>query len=366
MHARVLLAFIALCMALGYGKEKWDNSARLTYGDELLSHSLNDQASGRKEPELLVLGFVTPWNSRGKDVAMKQASRGRLDTISPVTWQMHPDGLFGGEDFEDSFYEDLAKMGSEVFPRVLFEKWDIGNFEKLSTLPEPLVLRIAQMCERSNSKGVVLEIWQAMLAAGALQGEHKTTSLGLIKALGEGLREKHGLRTVLVLPPYSGPTGDLGVDDFARLDVAFNHFVVMTYDFSTPGSQPGPMAPIKWVRGVGTFLAKDCGLGRRVLLGLNFYGLDFLERGEGQAPDGRHVLGHEYISLLEQHKPELFWLEELGEHAFGYGKDGAQHMVFYPTKRSVGMRVKLAKELGCGGVAIWELGQGLDHFFDEF
>ena len=96
----------------------------------------------------------------------------------------------------------------------------------------------------------------------------------------------------------------------------------------------------------------------QVLLGLNFYGNDYV------MPSGGHsLLGHEYVELLEAFDPTLIWDKQTKEHMFEYIKDGLHHRVYYPSLASIQKRLNLAKKYGLG-ISIWEIGQGLDFFYD--
>lgn len=79
---------------------------------------------------------------------------------------------------------------------------------------------------------------------------------------------------------------------------------------------------------------------------------------------GGAITGRDYLSLLNKHKPVLEWEKNSGEHLFLYSDDHhVKHAVFYPSLKSIFLRLEEARSWGVG-ISIWEIGQGLDYFFD--
>lgn len=78
---------------------------------------------------------------------------------------------------------------------------------------------------------------------------------------------------------------------------------------------------------------------------------------------GGAILGREYLSLLEKHRPVLQWKDNFAEHFFIYSDNQIKHAVFYPSLKSISVRLAEAQSWGAS-ISIWELGQGLDYFLD--
>lgn len=184
---------------------------------------------------------------------------------------------------------------------------------------------------------------------------------------------------------------DFGPEDLRYLSESVDGFSLMTYDFSGP-QNPGPNAPLKWIHSTLLLLLDasvvDKKLAKKIFLGINFYGNDFVISGgtfcmpiyilasaevHTRCPNlifssaglgGGPIVGREYLSLLEQHKPEIHWEENSAEHYFVYSDNqNVDHVVFYPSLMSISQRLQLALSWGAG-ISIWEIGQGLDYFFD--
>ena len=106
----------------------------------------------------------------------------------------------------------------------------------------------------------------------------------------------------------------------------------------------------------GASPAQRAALRGKLLVGTPFYGYDNTEA----------LLGPRFVDVLTRGSSaaQLQYDVTAKEHYVkGKAWDGVPHTAFYPSPLSLSLRADLGAA-SFGGVAIWELGQGLDWLFD--
>ncbi|MQM11283.1 hypothetical protein Taro_044192, partial [Colocasia esculenta] len=358
------------------GLVKTEISYREVLSVRIQEHSkVSDNASFRHFPNP-VLAYVTP-NSLGYEMAERFGSK--LTHVSPVWYELKSEEnkfiLEGRHNADTGWISRVRANGkSLVLPRVVLESLPSEMLQKKRQREMAIRIIVAE-CKEMGYDGVVLESWSRWAMHGVLHDtDMRKKALVFIKELamslhsvGSSTNPSGHLELVYVIsPPRSQDLQehDFGPNDLQDLSDAVDGFSLMTYDFSGPQS-PGPNAPLLWIKSCLQLLLgyNDAGKGTnasKILLGINLYGNDFvLAEGLG----GEAVIGRDYLSLLQQHRPELQWENRSAEHFFVYTHENIRHAVFYPSLMSISMRLDEAKAWGAG-LSIWEIGQGLEYFFD--
>ncbi|XP_051132948.1 uncharacterized protein LOC127252698 isoform X2 [Andrographis paniculata] len=317
-----------------------------------------------------VLAYITPWNSKGYDMAKK--FNNKFTHLSPVWYELQSQGtnlvLEGRHNSDKGWIAEIRSRGNVlVLPRVVLEAIPVDLLKKKKQATKAINIIVAE-CKEMEYDGIVLESWSRWAAYGVLHDpDMRNMALQFIKQLGQAMHAAN-LQVVYVIgPPRSDKLEehDFGPDDLKSLGNHVDGFSLMTYDFSGP-QNPGPNAPLKWIHSTLSLLldanaAHHRKLAKKLFIGINFYGNDFVVSG---GLGGGPILGTEYLSLLEKHGPQLQWERNSAEHYFVYGDEqDTKHVVFYPSLMSMSMRLEEALSWGAG-ISIWEIGQGLEYFFD--
>lgn len=139
--------------------------------------------------------------------------------------------------------------------------------------------------------------------------------------------------------------------DYRSLGQVADAVAVMTYDYHSYVTGPGPIAPLDWVRDVGRYAARTMER-EKVLLGLAAHAFDWpLDGGRPRYLAAREALDRaRKLGIRPRVDPAL---------GAGYryrDTEGRTREVWFETAETAAAKILAAQSLGLGGIALWRAG----------
>jgi spore germination protein len=160
-------------------------------------------------------------------------------------------------------------------------------------------------------------------------------------------------------------TTDVGEDqrniaqDYAAIGAAVDEVRLMGYDYHWNGSQPGPIAPISWIREVLTY-AKTQISPQKILLGIPVAGYDWVDI------HGEEVTWQQCVDRAEAFKATVRYSGEHEAPWFRYtDAQGCEHEVWFENADSTKAKLDVVNRFGIRGVYLWMYGGADGRTWDE-
>ncbi|KAJ9473400.1 Chitinase domain-containing protein 1 [Diplonema papillatum] len=360
--------------------------------------AMSDTEEAPKQFDGSTLGFVTPWHPSGKAVALRAARRFtyvspmwfhiELLTEDQLTVRIAPSSTDPDRMPDKAWVNALQKQGTKVIPVFAFYNWPrktMGQFflsEDSGTVQHQVVQDMIKTCIRYDCDGLVLE-WGKVPVK-----EYYAELSAWLRRIQGSMTKFFSKPFELMLSVHPDPTF-FGKGEFEALAPVIDKFILHTYNFTSAALSSGPNCPMSWMREMlkAWQLLKRTDTDDKVIVTLPFFGreyvdgaavdLDTYDVASGDPTDASgartrwDVTGEQYIRTLEasendsSYHLEHHWNDKYKEHHAEYvAPDGSKRIVYYPSLKALKERIDLLSATRATGLGVWNLGTGLDYFYD--
>lgn len=349
--------------ALRFTREKWPGlrkaSVKVMLGSLLLAAVPVSSGTALAEHNfnLGYLYFGTPQTF----VSFVDRTQGALQVASPSYFDLTTDGqLQLTPQVSTYFIEEMHKRGIKVTPFVS-NHWDREKGRRALENREQLSTQIAEAVAAYKLDGVNVDIEN-------VTHEDREAYTDFVRLLREKLPPGTEVTVAVAANPNGWTQGWHGSYDYGALAQYADYLVIMAYDESFPGSEPGPVASLDFTRKSAEYAISQGVAPEQIVLGLPLYGRYWKE---GAAYGGIGVSDARVRTLIANHNAELRFDEAtqsaVATFTIPEGDPGTsfsnQHFgpgtytIWYENDQTVRAKVALVEEMGLKGTAEWSLGQ---------
>lgn len=299
--------------------------------------------------------IVFPWFVEGDPAAMAsfQQHAHLITHLSPTWYSMAPDTTIGGGP--DWNVINLAQSaGISLHPLISnqgFLPEVATQILKTAKRRADAAARIAELVTYDGYDGINLDFEGTFGASRERYSDFVHRVAEKLHAAGKWVTVDVGAQT---RPVSTYPRSSwVAPFDYKALGQSCDAVMIMAYAYSV--SQPGPVAPLWWVKATLAY-ARTQIPARKLVVGLPFYGMRWLIKG-GRTVSYHSITEQQALSLLKQSRAKVQRPALDGSPHFSWHDRYGTHVVHYEDAGSLTAKLRAVRAAGAAGTAFWRLGQ---------
>ncbi|MGI5971867.1 MAG: S-layer homology domain-containing protein [Oscillospiraceae bacterium] len=293
-----------------------------------------------------------------------------LSEVAPAYFSLDENGgLLLTPAVSREFIRRMHDQGIKVVPYIS-NGWD--RIKGIAALDNryKLAVGLARAVSEYELDGVNIDLEN-------LTPDERGAYVDFVRLLREELPEGKTIAVAVAANPRGYLSGWAGSYDYAGLAQYCDYLMIMAYDESYYGSEPGPVASIgfveKSVKYALSVVSKD-----KIVLGLPFYGR--IWREDGGSPYGYGLSGPKVEQFVRDYGVSVdFDAASESAHAVitvkpsdekpvvnGSPLEAGTYVIWFSDERTIKARLSLVAKYDLKGAGSWSLGQEADSTWDYF
>ena len=343
---------------------------------EEIKNQLTENCSNptHKHYPLITLGYITPWKRKGYEMVEKYYNK--FNIISPTWFELKGDNyggefnirIDGGNNVDMSYLKDirLKNPNLKIIPRLHCEQLSIDDYKtwfsgkSLDNFIKILIRR----ADYNNLDGFIFDCIHFWINEEVFNSFSKALPL-----ISKALHDKNK-NIIITLFPYTENKiiNEVNDKNIEYLSNYVDYFNIMTYDYLQYSNEENNNlfnAPLNWIKKTINYYVpnNNTNILQKILLGLPFHGY-LIEKNDKRK--GSILDSDKYEMFVNTIDEGLKWDEIACEHTI-IGKENNKDIVaIYPTRDFFKERLKYSLDKKLGGIAIWDIGNGIENFMNEF
>jgi spore germination protein YaaH len=295
-------------------------------------------------------------------------TNGALHTVAPSYFDLLEDGSLDTSNLNPTFIQEMHNRNIKVVP-FLSNHWNREKGRLALGKREALAQQIVDVIQEYNLDGVNVDFEN-------LVETDRDDYTDFMRILHEKMPDGKELSIAVAANPFDSNKGWQGSYDYEALAQYSDYLMLMTYDESYFGGQPGPVASIKFVEKSIQY-ALEKAPGEKIVLGIPFYGRYW---NSNEKVGGRGIPNDQVEKLTAQYNGKIhfdekskspyatFTIKPSDAAAKVHGRTllPGNYTVWFEDEQSIKYKLRLVQKYNLLGSGSWSLTEAQSSTWDYY